>query len=176
LNACPETEDYRPPHIGRLDSVDELKKVCGWETFTSKPGWDEDFTVVGGCGTIALAWASRDVLRALEIGDDRVDRFLQLRRGSDGIDGTADDLHFGAAIGGKIQGGTTGGSMPPEVQATLGLTPEWFSKYQNLVTFESLVSRIVSAGKSGDITRSVQMIVSKAGGARGLQVISWKEL
>ncbi|PWT82459.1 MAG: hypothetical protein C5B58_08185 [Acidobacteria bacterium] len=176
LNACPETEDYRPPHIGRLDSVDELKKVCGWEEFTSKPGWDEDFTVVGGCGTIALAWASRDVLRALEIGDDRVDRFLQLRRGSDGIDGTADDLHFGAAIGGKIQGGTTGGSMPPEVQATLGLTPEWFSKYQNLVTFESLVSRIVSAGKSGDITRSVQMIVSKAGGARGLQVISWKEL
>src|SRR6266498_5261685 len=87
LNACPESDDYHPAH-GPLASVDELKKICGWAEFTSKPGWDEDFTVVGSCGAIDLAWASRDVLRALPgLGDDAVDRFLQLRRGPDGIDG-----------------------------------------------------------------------------------------
>src|SRR5438445_6734378 len=95
LNACPDTDDYRPPHTGRLDSVEELKKICGWAEFTSKPGWDDDFTVVGSCGAIDLAWASRDVLRALPgLGDDAVDRFLQLRRGPDGIDGTAYDFQF----------------------------------------------------------------------------------
>jgi general secretion pathway protein K len=174
LNACPETDDYRPPHIGRLDSVDELKKVCGWEEFTSKPHWNEDFTVlIGGCQQISLAWASRDVLRALQIGDDKVDRFLQLRSGSDGIDGTSDDFQFGATTQGT-KGKKTGGGMPAEVQTTLGLTPEWLSKYQNLITFESPVLRIVSTGKSRDVTRSVEMLVVKQG--NNPKVLAWKEL
>ena len=63
LNACPETDDYHPPHQP-LGSVDELKKVCGWADFTSKPGWDDDFTVAQSCGPIDLAYASRDALRA----------------------------------------------------------------------------------------------------------------
>ena len=91
LNAPEETNDYRPPHAP-LTSVDELKKVFGWAKYTSHPGWDEDFTtVVGGCQQIDAAFASRDVLRALGMPDDFVDRFLQARRGPDGIDGTADD-------------------------------------------------------------------------------------
>src|SRR5881275_3596250 len=91
LNAPEETDDYRPPHTP-LTSVDELKKVFGWAEYTSHPGWDADFTTVnGGCQQIDAAYASRDVLRAFGIPDDFVDRFLQARRGADGIDGTADD-------------------------------------------------------------------------------------
>src|SRR6266536_6053792 len=95
LNACPESDDYQPAHAA-LTSVDDLKKICGWAEFTSKPGWDEDFTLSNCGGVLDLGWASRDMLRALVQslgigGDDRVDQFLQLRRGSDGIDGTADD-------------------------------------------------------------------------------------
>src|SRR5207249_5285620 len=75
LNAPEESDDYHPPHAP-LTSMDELKKVFGWAEFTSKPGWDKDFTVIGTCGPIDLASASRDVLRALGIGDDFVDRFL----------------------------------------------------------------------------------------------------
>ena len=91
LNAPEETDDYRPPHAP-LTSVDELKKVFGWAEYTSHPGWDEDFTtIIGGCQQIDAAYASRDVLRAFGIPDDFVDRFLQVRRGPDGIDGTADD-------------------------------------------------------------------------------------
>src|SRR5213594_4013327 len=79
LNAPEESDDYRPAHAA-LTSMDELKKVFGWAEFTSKLGWDQDFTVVpGACGTVDVAYASRDVLRALGIPDDFVDRFLQLR-------------------------------------------------------------------------------------------------
>src|SRR6266498_2667804 len=95
LNACPESDDYQPAHAA-LTSVDDLKKICGWAEFTSKPHWDEDFTLTNCNGAIDLGWASRDMLRAFVQslgtgGDDRVDQFLQLRQGSDGIDGTADD-------------------------------------------------------------------------------------
>lgn len=181
LNACPETDDYHPPHAGKLFSVDELKKVCGWDEFTSKPGWDQDFTVVGMCSQIDLAWASRDVLRALPgLSDDAVDRFLQLRRGPDGIDGTADDFQF------VTTGGTT---VPPEAQAALGLNPQQFQQIQALVQFNGPVLHIVSVGKSGDVTRSVEMVVLKqvvpagapVGGTAVLavgrpQIFSWKEL
>ncbi len=163
LNACPETDDYRPPHAP-LTSVDDLKKICGWAEFTSKPGWDKDFTVCDQCNQgIDVAWASRDVLRALGIGDDYVDRFLQLRAGPDGVDGTADDTQFNDAQDALTRG--------------LGLNSQQISQLQNLVGSNFPVFRVVSEGKSGDVTRSVQMIVSGGGGLRGHPlVISWKEL
>jgi hypothetical protein len=180
LNACPETDDYRPLHAP-LTSVGDLKKICGWGGFTSKPGWDEDFTVVTNCGCIDLAWASRDVLRALGIGDDRVDQFLQLRRGPDGIDGTADDLQSSAAASGPAASLGGCGQLPVEVQTALGLNLRQPQNqpppFVNLLGFNSPVFRVVSAGKSGDVSRSVQMIVSSGGvGGGRVQVISWKEL
>src|SRR5437667_6251568 len=88
LNAPPESDDYHPAHT-QLTRIDELKKVAGWAEFTSQPGWAEDFTVNSIPGTIDLAWASRDVLLALPgVNEQLVDRFLLLRRGPDGIDGT----------------------------------------------------------------------------------------
>jgi hypothetical protein len=38
------------------------------------------------------------------------------------------------------------------------------------------VFRVVSVGKSGDVTRSVQMVVQKQAGISAPRVISWKEL
>jgi hypothetical protein len=158
LNAPPETDDYHPAHAP-LTSVDELKKVFGWTEFTSKPGWDEDFTI-NSSGPIDLVWASRDVLRSLPgMGDDLVDHFLQLRRGPDGIDGTVDDAQFNSLA---------------DVQSVLGLTPEQFQQIASLVGFKDQIFRILSMGKSGDLTRSLQMIVRKGGSIP--QVISWKEL
>ena len=143
--------------------MDELKKIYGWTDFTSKPGWDEDFTVViGNCQQIDLAWASRDVLRALGIGDDLVDRFLQLRRGSDGIDGTADDTQFT--------------SLSDALTSGVGLNPQQSAQIQNLVIFNSPVFRIVSVGRSGDVKRSVQMIASNGALGGRPAVMSWKEL
>jgi hypothetical protein len=195
LNACPETDTYQPPHAA-LSSVDDLKKICGWEKFTAKPGWDQDLTVlpVQGLGQyrIDLAWASRDVLRALSavlpgMSDDKIDSFLQLRRGPDGIDGTADDGQFGVTTQGVASGAQTGGSLPPEVLAILGLTQQQSQQplqgtntsVESLLTFNGPIKRVVSTGRSGDATRSVQMIIVKATvGAMGgrPQVMSWKEL
>ena len=158
MNAPEETDDYHPPHAP-LTSVDDLKKIFGWAEFTSRPGWDEDFTI-NSSGPIDLAWASRDVLRALPgMRDESVDRFLQLRRGPDGIDGTVDDVPFNNLT---------------DVQTALGLTTEQFQQIAGLVGFKDQVFRITSVGKSGDVTRSVQMIVRKGGTIP--QLINWKEL
>src|SRR5215813_2856702 len=169
LNAPEETDDYRPPHTP-LTSVDELKKVFGWAKYTSRPGWDEDFTtVVGGCQQIDAAYASRDVLRAFGIPDDFVDRFLQARRGPDAVDGTADDPQMDQQTAFALLGlGGVGTGKSP--QAT-GI--------QNLIVYKSAntVFRIVSVGKSGTVKRSVEMIVLKqASGVGRPQVITWKEL
>jgi hypothetical protein len=158
LNAPPETADYRPTHAP-LTSVDELKKIFGWGEFTSQPGWEDDFTI-DSSGPIDLAWASRDVLRALPgMRDDFVDRFLQLRRGPDGIDGTADDAQF---------------KNLADIQYALGLSPEQFQQLAALVGFNDQVMRILSVGKSGNIARTVKMVVRKSGNIP--QVIVWKEL
>jgi len=173
LNAPEETDDYRPPHAP-LTSVDELKKVFGWAQYTSHPGWDEDFTtIIGGCQQIDAAYASRDVLRALGIPDDFVDRFLQARRGPDVLDGTADDPQMDQqtafsllGIGGV--GAGTGSGQSPQANGI-----------QNLIVFKSPnpVFRIVSVGKSGDVSRSMEMVVLKqAAGVGRPQVFSWKEL
>jgi hypothetical protein len=169
LNAPEETDDYRPPHAP-LTSVDELKNVFGWAEYTSHPGWDADFTtVVGGCQQIDAAYASRDVLRALGIPDDFVDRFLQARRGPDGIDGTTDDPQMDQQTAFALLGlgGVTAGRSPG------------FNGMQNLIMYKSPnpVFRIVSVGKSGNVTRSVKMVVLKqAAGVGRPQVFSWKEL
>jgi hypothetical protein len=169
LNAPEETDDYRSPHAP-LTSVDELKKVFGWAQYTSHPGWDQDFTtVVGGCQQIDAAYASRDVLRAFGIPDDFVDRFLQVRRGPDGIDGTADDSQMDLNTAQTLLGLLPRTGNPP--QANNGV--------QNLIVYKSPnpVFRVVSVGKCGNVTRSVQMIVLKqAAGAGRPQVFSWKEL
>src|SRR5215472_1361697 len=188
LNACPETDNYHPPHQP-LGSVDELKKVCGWADFTSKPGWDGDFTVAQGCGAIDVAYASRDVLRALlaafgGAGDDRVNAFLQLRQGPDGIDGTADDGIIDPNAVLPMLGININGT---QIQAGIQ------GQLQNLIQQPykgSSVFRVVSVGKSGDVTRSIQMIVQKPMPvqpvATGVQAVplagnrptifSWKEL
>jgi hypothetical protein len=186
LNACPESDEYQPAHAA-LTSMDDVKQICGWAEFTSKRGWDDDFTLSNCNGVIDLGWASRDVLLALSavvpgISDDKVDRFLQLRQGPDGIDGTADDFQFGGALGMTTQRGPSIGSLPPEVQTTLGLNQQQTQQIPNLTLGyrNTLVFRVTSVGKSGDVTRTVQMIVLKGGGAGGLTgqptVMSWKEL
>jgi Type II secretion system (T2SS), protein K len=169
LNAPEETDAYRPLHAP-LTSVDELKKVFGWAEYTSHPGWDEDFTtIIGGCQQIDAAYASRDVLRALGIPDDFVDRFLQARRGPDALDGTADDPQMDQQTAFALLGlGGVGSGKSPQTDGI-----------QNLIVFKSPnpVFRIMSVGKSGNVTRLVEMVVLKqVGGVGRPQVFSWKEL
>src|SRR5437870_6106959 len=157
LNAPPESDDYRPAHT-LLTRIEELKKVFGWAEFTSQPGWDDDFTL-NSSGPIDLAWASRDVLLALPgITPEAVDRFLQLRQGPDGIDGTDDDMQFRGI---------------DEVRVVLGLNEEQFKQLNGLVSFKDPVLRVVSVGTAGRARRTVQMVFRRVGVVP--QLITWKE-
>ena len=65
---------------------------------------------------IDLTWASRDVLLALPgVTPDMVDRFLQIRQGPDGIDGTEDDTQINSI---------------DDVRAILGLNTQQFKQIQ----------------------------------------------
>jgi general secretion pathway protein K len=159
LNGAEDGEDYHPANT-LLTRIDQLKKVKGWERFTAQPGWDDDFTLNSN-GPVDLIWASRDVLLALPgLTEPMVDAFLQLRRGPDGIDGTADDQKFRNIA---------------EVRNALNFTPQQFQALTPLVSIKDPVYRITSVGKSGQATRTVQMVVRKVGSAGQPQVITWKE-
>jgi hypothetical protein len=86
--------------------------------------------------------------------------------------------------------GTAPAPAPAPVPGGTGATPQ-VTGIQNLIVFKSTnpIFRVVSVGKSGDVTRSVQMVVQKqvtsVGVAAGVgtaiaagrpQVLSWKEL
>jgi general secretion pathway protein K len=158
LNGAEKSDNYQPANAP-LTRIDELKKVKGWAEFTSQPGWDDDFTL-NSSGPVDLAWASRDVLLALPgMTDAVVDRFLQLRRGPDGIDGTEDDAQFKSL---------------EEVRVAFGLSPEQFQQLGGLIGFKDPIFRIVSIGKSGDVNRVVQMVFRKTGSIP--QLLTWKEL
>ncbi|MGH8092144.1 MAG: hypothetical protein ACREIF_01555 [Chthoniobacterales bacterium] len=155
LNAPPESDDYHPPHT-MLKSVDELRQVAGWQKFTAAKDWDADFTLYSS-GPVDLAWASHDVLLSLPgFNEPIVDRFLAYRRGPDGIDGTADDPI----------------TSPDQLPLALGFTPVQYQQLQRLIGFNDPVVRVVSVGKSGDVTRTVEMIVRKSASP---QIILWKE-
>jgi type II secretory pathway component PulK len=157
LNGASDSEDYHPAHT-LLTRIDDLKKVKGWEEFTSAPGWDDELTV-NSTGPVDLAWAPRDVLRALPgFTDAMVERFLQLRAGPDGKDGTADDTVFNSL---------------DDIRAALGLSPEQFQQLSPFVLFKDPVLRIVSTGRSSDVTRVIQLVFRRAGTTA--QLITWKE-
>lgn len=164
LNGAETDGDYQPANTF-LTRVDDLKRVKGWEDFTAQPGWDENFTVNSGNdpgnAPIDLAWAPRDVLLALPgVTEPMADQFLQLRAGPDGIEGTEDDAQF---------------KRPEDALVALGFSGKQAEQLLPLVTTVDPVVRITSVGRSGKVTRTVQMVVRKAGNIPP-QLITWKEL
>ncbi|HST31430.1 MAG TPA: hypothetical protein VLK27_11400 [Chthoniobacterales bacterium] len=158
LNAPPETDDYHPAHLP-LARVDEVKKVAGWAEFTSVPGWDDDFTVNTRQG-IDLTWASRNVLLALPgLTNDMVDRFLQVRQGPDGIDGTEDDTLI---------------ESNENAAALLGLNQQQITQLQPFLSPGPVaIFRVVSVGTAGKAKRTVQMVFRRIGVMP--QVMTWRE-
>ena len=157
LNGAESEPGYQPRN-SLFQQLEELKRVKGWEKFTAQANWEADFTLFSS-GPVDLVWASRDVLLALPgLNEQLADRFLQYRRGPDEIDGTEDDPEFESL---------------DQVRLALGFTPEQFAQLSGLIGFNDQVVRVVSVGKSGDVTRTVEMIIRKSAQP---QMIRWKEL
>lgn len=161
INGAEDEPGYKPAN-GALKTLDELKRVRGWEDFTSRADWDADFTLSSVSAQVDVNWASRDVLLSLPgVSEPLADRFLDLRRGPDGLEGTEDDVLF---------------QSPQDVQIALGLRGDQFQQILQLITTQSPVVRIVSVGKSANVTRTVRFVVYKQ--ANGVRLIpgTWKEL
>jgi Type II secretion system (T2SS), protein K len=158
LNGAEADGDYRPAGT-LLARIDDLKRVRGWEDFVARADWDSELTV-NSTGPIDMAWASRDVLMSLPgMTEPLVEQFLAMRSGPDGVEGTEDDPVFKSV---------------DEIRVALGLNAEQFKQLAALVGFKDQVLRVTSVGKSGNVTRVVQMVIRKAGNIP--QLITWKEL
>ncbi|MEO5717343.1 MAG: hypothetical protein ABIR29_02095 [Chthoniobacterales bacterium] len=156
LNGAESEPGYQPRN-SLLQRIEDLKQVKGWEKFTARANWDLDFTLFS-TGPVDLTSASRDVLLSLPgINEQIADRFLEYRRGPDEIDGTEDDPTFDSL---------------DQVRLALGFTPEQFAQLSGIIGFKDQVVRVVSVGKSGDVTRTVEMIIRKTAQP---QMIRWKE-
>ncbi len=165
LDGAEDDQAYKPTN-GPLKTLDEVKRIHGWEDFASQPDWDADLTLYsmnqgaqGQAAQIDINSASRNVLLALPgFTEPAVDRLLQLRRGPDGDEGTEDDVQLTAA----------------DLQNVLGLRPDQFNQLASLVAYDSTVKRVISVGKSGSTTRTVRMVLLKTNNGTA-RVISWKE-
>lgn len=162
LDGAEDEQGYKTPNA-LLKTLDEVKRVRGWEQFTARPDWQEDFTLAQGVGPqIDINWASRDLLLSLPgMTEGFVDRFLALRRGPDDEEGTEDDVLF---------------DKPQDLQVAMGLRQDQFAQLSTLINYGNPVVRIVSLGKSGNATRTVRMVVFKQGNAIRLLPGTWKEL
>ena len=163
INGAEDEPGYQPSN-GPLKTLDEVKRIRGWEDFASQPDWDKDFTLFSmnegnAPPKIDINSASRDVLLALPgFTEPLVDRFLELRRGPDNIEGTEDDVQFKLA----------------DAQVALGFRQDQFNQLLPLITDTSQVFRVISVGKSASATRTVRMVMMKFQG--GTRLLSWKEL
>ena len=157
LNGVEDEGDYHPANR-ELRSVEELRRVRGTALLTSQPGWQDELTVYS-LGPIDLTAASPEVLELLPgLGESRVQAFVSLRRGRDGIDGTADDKVF---------------TDLTAIQQVLALSPAQFEQLRPLVTIGDPTLEIRSVGHSGATTRTIQVVARKAGGQP--QILSWNE-
>jgi type II secretory pathway component PulK len=161
LNGAEDSADYHPPHRGQFLSIQELALVAGSDPLVSQSGWQDDFTIYTN-GPIDLQAAPRRILDCLPtVSDSVITRFLQIRQGPDGLDGTVDDHIF---------------ASPAEALSYLGVTGERAQLLANYVYLENPMStvHIISTGQSGNIVRKVEVVARK----QGMQpiILLWKEL
>lgn len=157
LNGREDEGDYHPTNR-ELTSVEEIAGVAGSTPLVSQPGWQDELTIYSQ-GPIDVGSASADMLRLLPgLGESRIQQFIKYRQGEDGIDGTVDDPVF------KNLG---------VVQSYLGLSASQFKELSGLIAYRDPTLNIVSTGRSGNVTRQLEVVVRKGGGKP--QILLWKE-
>ena len=158
LNGMQDSPTYKNAHRPFL-SLDEVSKVNGSKPLVSQPDWQDDFTIYSS-GPVDLLFATFNVLRSIPgIDDVRATRFLNYRQGPDHIDGTKDDPVFKSIT---------------EVSSFLGLSDSQFQALNGLVDIQDPTCHILSEGRSGGVTRRVEVVAQKNGAAP--TILYWKEI
>jgi type II secretory pathway component PulK len=157
LNGAENEEGYQPANR-QLVSLDEIEKIKGVGPLLKSPGWKDELTIHSQ-GPIDLSSADAPVLKLLPgLSDARIQRFLQIRRGRDGVDGTVDDFEF---------------KTMKEVQSYLGFSDAQFRSLSGYVIIKDQTQRIVSKGRSANVVRQVEVVARK--GSANPAILYWQE-
>ncbi|MEQ1862739.1 MAG: hypothetical protein ABMA13_22695 [Chthoniobacteraceae bacterium] len=141
-----------------FQSLDEIERVINIEPLLKSPGWKEELTIYSQ-GQIDLTAATEPILRMLPgMSEARIARFLIIRRGRDGVDGTDDDYQFK-----NLQ----------EIQSYLGFTAGQFKELSGLIIAKDQTQRIISEGRAGNVVRQLEVVVRKGGS--NPTILYWQE-
>jgi type II secretory pathway component PulK len=157
LNGVEDDGDYHAPNRP-LQSVEEIAEVRGSEPLTRTEGWKNDLTILSQ-GPIDLTAAEPEILRLIPgLAEAQIQRFVQFRRGRDGVDGTIDDPEF---------------KDLKSVQLFLGINEAQWKELGGLISVNDQTLRMTSEGHSAKAYRQVEAVVLKGGGKP--TILSWKE-
>lgn len=157
LNGQELAADYQPANRA-LQSVEEMASVAGMEPLIATGDWQVWFTVLSR-GQIDVMAADELLLSVVPgIGEARAKRFVEYRRGDDGLDNTADD--------------------PPiedfeQVRSFLGFNRDQFSAISSLLSFRDATWRVTSEGEAENVYRHLEVVFKKVGD-RG-RILYWQE-
>ena len=156
-NGTEDEGDYHPANRP-FQTIEELEKVRGSEPLTSLPGWKDELTLYSA-GTIDMSSASISTLRLLPgMGEARIQRFISFRDGKDAINVTMDDNVF---------------KTLQDIQKFLGFNQAQFQELGGLINVKDPTVRIVSEGRSGKVSRQIEVVATKGGGNPAIRL--WKE-
>ena len=157
LNGAEKDGNYQPANRPFL-SLEELRLVRGTgPLFDRHPNCLDDFTMLSS-GPIDLESVTVELLAMIPgIGQQRAAKFVQLRQGRDGIDGTKDDHHFRDLN---------------EALSYLGVSTQQAAQLGGLLAFKDPIVRITSVGTAGKVSRQVEVIARKVPGTNP-QIIQW---
>jgi type II secretory pathway component PulK len=153
-----------PKKSADYETLDEILLVQGM----NKQMYDKliNFVTVYTAGSININTASKQVLEALGLPEELVDKILTVRRGKDGIDGTSDDHVFLQPYDIAAEVNAVTPLTLPEAQAidTLNI--------RGILTTSSFYYSIEAAGKlASGPTKLVRAVYS----SREDKIIYWKE-
>ena len=157
INGAEDEPGYVPANrpFATLDEIEHVKNV---EPLLRSPGWKDELTIYS-TGPIDMSAANESILRMLPgMSEARITRFLQIRRGRDGVDGTKDDYQF---------------KNLDEIASYLGFSKEQFKGLRNLLVHKDQVQRIISIGHAGNVVRQLEVVVRK--GNTNPAILFWQE-
>lgn len=141
-----------------FETIDEIAQVRGAEPLLATEGWREELTLDSN-GPIDVLSAEPEILRLLPgFGEAAIARFVQFRRGKDGIDGTIDDNVF---------------KNLEDVRVFIGVSKPQFQEIGGLASVKDPTMRITSEGIAANVVRQVEVVARKSGS--NPTILSWKE-
>lgn len=154
-----------PKKSANYETLDEMLLVSG----VTKQMYDKliNYVTIYGDGSVNINTASKEVLMALGLPDALIDKILTVRRGKDGIDGTADDHVFLQPYDVAAEINAIIPLQIPEAQAIDALT------MSGILTTNSFYYTIEATGKLAG--RSAPRKVRAVYSSREDKIVYWKE-